>query len=508
MTQHNLTRACVAGFSLTALAALLIACSDGDSGPSPATTFSGKVVDGYISGASVGVVKSDVCVFDTPPVTTNATGDYTLPIANQSSVLCATGGTDVVTGVSFVGKELRAPAGSTVVTPLTTLVQAQLAASSALTARTAADNIAKTLGLTGVDLLTADPVATAPAATASAASTLIQVTAAVQTLLDRLGTTYSAAVAGLASAIAKQTTVNLAGTDTTLATLIQNAASAASAALTAASATAIQNAVVATAAQQPASLATTTTTLAGTTTTSSGATTSTSTSTTTTTTTTTILAPLKTLAVSAPTINGKAATAASAASTAGAADNPYIVVGPVTSASLALDGTAGTSITTSVGFDITSTVCGMEMPGSPGSAPTCDGRKALTLIVDNVTLTKSTTGAFTGVVNSGAKLYASATNNLGLNVTVVKQQTNNSTFNALNFSGNILSVNWLTDLSNALATAGLGSLNLNTGTYDVKAVVNGVTLAGSNAAAGVVIPAVGAASGLTGAGVSFRVTVN
>ena len=545
MTHFNFTRACAAGFSLTALASLLIACSSGGDTASPVspTPLSGTLVDGYIVGASVGEVNaSNTCIPSTDVVTsgtsgkTGKDGKFTLP-NYQGSVLCATGGTDGL--VDFTNKELRAPANSKVITPLTTLVQAQLAASSALTARTAADNLAKTLGLTGVDLLTADPVATAPTTTASAASTLIQVTAAVQKLLDSLGTTYSEALRGLASALAQQTAqVKLDGTGTTLATLIQTAASVAGvpAASAAANAAAIRDAVIAKAAQIPASLATPTTTLAGTSTTtstSSGATTtttttvaggsttttvtggsttttvtggSTTTATTATSTTTTLpLAPLTTLAVSLPTINTPALTPTGSGSTA----DPYVVtVGTtgITSASLTLNGTAATSSTTSVGFDITEvgTVCDPLLPPTPGCV---QALRKLTLIVDKVSLTQSGSN-FTGLVGGDAKLYASATGHNGTIVSVVQPQTNAAS-NNLTFNGNVLSVAWSGALSNALTTAGLGStLNLSKGTYDVSVVVKGVTLTGSNVATGVAIPAIGAASVPTGDGVKFRVTVN
>lgn len=144
------------------------------------------------------------------------------------------------------------------------------------------------------------------------------------------------------------------------------------------------------------------------------------------------------------------------------------------------------------------------LPPTPGCV---QALRKLTLIVDKVSLTQSGSN-FTGLVGGGAKLYASATGHNGTIVSVVQPQTNAAS-NNLTFSGNVLSVAWSGALSNALTTAGLGStLNLSKGAYDVKVVVKDVALSGSNAAANVAIPEVGAASGLTGAGVSFRVTVN
>jgi hypothetical protein len=92
-----------------------------------------KVVDGYISGAQVVFDTNDdgVCnAQDTLTTMTDAQGKFSLPNGAQSHMVCASGGVDISTGMPFVG-ELKAPAGATVVTPLTTLIQASIHAAPA-----------------------------------------------------------------------------------------------------------------------------------------------------------------------------------------------------------------------------------------------------------------------------------------------------------------------------------------------------------------------------------------
>ena len=94
---------------------------------------------------------------------TNADGSFTL--TGGSGPLVMFGGTDVSTGLAFDGV-MTAPAGSTVVTPLTTLV-VQLAATMSLAA--AQDAVAAAFGLdTSIDLQTFDPVPAAVIGNAAA----------------------------------------------------------------------------------------------------------------------------------------------------------------------------------------------------------------------------------------------------------------------------------------------------------------------------------------------------
>jgi hypothetical protein len=153
------------------LGALAAGGGGGSSGeaqtPSQPVTTSGTVIDGYLVGATVFRDLNDNGSLDAdsePNTLTDAQGDWTLPVdpANEGAKLISFGGTDSSTGKPFTGV-LTAPAGSTVVTPLTTLVQsyvdAQAAAGTTIDPATAASSLATALGLSGKDLLTLDPIA-------------------------------------------------------------------------------------------------------------------------------------------------------------------------------------------------------------------------------------------------------------------------------------------------------------------------------------------------------------
>ena len=87
--------------------------------------ISSKLVDGYISGGSVGVDTDGDGLLSADEIlaTTDAQGNFTLPADSGTGKLLAFGGTDIMTGKAFQGL-LSAPAGSTVVNPITTVLQA------------------------------------------------------------------------------------------------------------------------------------------------------------------------------------------------------------------------------------------------------------------------------------------------------------------------------------------------------------------------------------------------
>ena len=93
-----------------------------------ASQLTGHVIEGYIAGATVFADANGNGVLDLGEAhtTTNADGSFTLTGGTGPIVMF--GGTDVSTGLAFKGT-LKAPMGSTVVTPLTTLV-AELAATN------------------------------------------------------------------------------------------------------------------------------------------------------------------------------------------------------------------------------------------------------------------------------------------------------------------------------------------------------------------------------------------
>ncbi len=116
----------------------------------PLITTSGKAVDGYLSGSLV------VCDTDNNGVangteattTTNSTGDFIFP-SGCTATIVVSGGTNIDTQLPFKGL-LKAPAGSLVATPLTTLM-----ADGGLSAA----QIAVALGLPlGTDVTKLDPV--------------------------------------------------------------------------------------------------------------------------------------------------------------------------------------------------------------------------------------------------------------------------------------------------------------------------------------------------------------
>lgn len=131
----------------------------------------GRVADGYVKGATVFADANGNHQLDAGEwsATTDGAGGFTLP-ANVQGTLVATGGTDLLTNKAFKGM-LTAPAGSTVVNPLTTLVQALLNKGGATTTvEQATALLAKALGLpASVNLLTYDPLAVLASSSASAA---------------------------------------------------------------------------------------------------------------------------------------------------------------------------------------------------------------------------------------------------------------------------------------------------------------------------------------------------
>ena len=162
---------------------------------------SGRVSDGYVMGARVTLDLNDdrICDTNEPNTTTDSNGGFYFNSTLGQHMLCASGGVDVASLKPFVG-QLTAPAGATQITPLTTLVMAKVSnsmtvpvsatASPTLPATVAAASVAvaNALGLTGVDLLTTDPVAAA-----ASSPLLIRTTAAVETLLEQAAASVAVA---------------------------------------------------------------------------------------------------------------------------------------------------------------------------------------------------------------------------------------------------------------------------------------------------------------------------
>ncbi|MCM2309429.1 MAG: Ig-like domain-containing protein, partial [Sulfuritalea sp.] len=149
----------------------------------------GVVADGYIRGAQIYIDTNNNGLPDASEalagVVTNANGNFILPAGAPAGVIIATGGVNIDTGVPNV-MVFKAPAGSTVISPLTTLVQTMIAQNPGTSVATASAAVVTALGLAGgTDLTTYDPLAALAANAGDAAALTIQKAAAqVATLVD------------------------------------------------------------------------------------------------------------------------------------------------------------------------------------------------------------------------------------------------------------------------------------------------------------------------------------
>jgi hypothetical protein len=162
----------------------------------PGSNYYGTATDGYIANATVTVEFDGATAYTT---TTDAAGNYALP-EGISGTIVITGGTDIATGLPFTGT-FTAPAGSTSVTALTTLIET-IAQSNGGNIATATQQVDTALGLPN----SAAPTQTNPILATQSGSTngaqLFTATSEVQNtlaLLDAAGGTSS--VAALANAI-------------------------------------------------------------------------------------------------------------------------------------------------------------------------------------------------------------------------------------------------------------------------------------------------------------------
>lgn len=119
----------------------------------------GIVADGYISGARIYIDTNGDSIAQESEytgVTTNADGSFFLPNTLPNGTIIAVGGINIDTGIPQTAP-LIAPAGSLVINPLTTLVQAIVA--SGISVREASAQVATALGLPDIDLTSYDPLA-------------------------------------------------------------------------------------------------------------------------------------------------------------------------------------------------------------------------------------------------------------------------------------------------------------------------------------------------------------
>ena len=143
--------------------------------PTPTTTtLGGHVIDFYVAGATVFVDLNKNGILDSgePFTLSGATGGYTITTTGSTSgPIVAVGGIDTGTGQP-VTMVLTAPAGSSVITPLTSMIYSLTQPPSSLTETQAQTQVATSLGLdlTGITLTSFDPVAAASTGSAAGAA--------------------------------------------------------------------------------------------------------------------------------------------------------------------------------------------------------------------------------------------------------------------------------------------------------------------------------------------------
>jgi len=138
----------------------------GASGAIPSTTTSGVVIDGYLQQATVciDINANGSCDRGEPSDITNTNGAFTIPSAATGVIIAEavvgiTIDSDTGTTISK-GFSLTAPAGNgSVITPLTSLVQAQIALDSSLTPAAAELALKTKLGIKNTKILGHDFIA-------------------------------------------------------------------------------------------------------------------------------------------------------------------------------------------------------------------------------------------------------------------------------------------------------------------------------------------------------------
>lgn len=124
------------------------------------TVLTGKAIDGYLKGAIVFADANNNGVLDAEELRTFTDDLGNFSLANFSSSLVVSGGIDISTNKAFKGV-LSAPAGSEIVSPLTTMQQSFIASGMNKQAATAAVGKAIGVDLSQIDLNSYDPISVA-----------------------------------------------------------------------------------------------------------------------------------------------------------------------------------------------------------------------------------------------------------------------------------------------------------------------------------------------------------
>lgn len=179
------------------LVLILISCGGGggsssQSNVTPASSISGVVMDGYLSGATVFLDLNDNGTLDSgePTTVTSVTGAFTLnatadQLSNHSVVVYVEAGTAVDQDNSSVtvsdSYHLTAPKGMTTISPLTTHIKSKITAGA--TQAVAIQDVQQELNLTGTELVN-DYIASANTDAHKIAAAVVPVLQAVKAKKD------------------------------------------------------------------------------------------------------------------------------------------------------------------------------------------------------------------------------------------------------------------------------------------------------------------------------------
>jgi VCBS repeat-containing protein len=167
-----------------------------------ANIVDGVVVDGYLAGATVFADVNGNSVLDVGETSTTTAGDGSFTLLNpQGAVIRAVGGTNVDTGLANT-LTLSAPDGSTVINPLTTLVEVLVEGGA--TKAAAETQVKAALGIDpSVDLTTFDPLAPLadPAAALAVQKAAASVVVVLEVIVQASGGGVAAEAAGLQSIV-------------------------------------------------------------------------------------------------------------------------------------------------------------------------------------------------------------------------------------------------------------------------------------------------------------------
>ena len=169
----------------------------------------GRIQDGYISNATVFADADGDGVLDPGEISTTSDGDGNFKLTGAIGNLVATGGTDISTNLPHT-TVLKAPAGATIVNPLTTLVSA--VAETGVSVAQAQAQVAEKLGLPATVTLTSfDPLQVAGSATSTAAEKAAAVSVyKASALVANVLTQTAAAVAGASTTVKNADAANAA----------------------------------------------------------------------------------------------------------------------------------------------------------------------------------------------------------------------------------------------------------------------------------------------------------